>query len=60
MQRLTPVFPLAGGSRQHTLVSIAKVLKMAKKGFPSIDLACVAPDLFGHSLYKDQKFFVTM
>ncbi len=33
---------------------------MAKKVFPSIDLVHIAPDLFGHSLYKGQKFLVTM
>jgi hypothetical protein len=31
-----------------------------KKEFLSIDLLRIAPDLFGHSLYKGQKFFVTM
>ncbi len=31
--------------------------KWQKKEFPSIDLLSVAPDLFGHSLYKGQKNF---
>jgi hypothetical protein len=43
--------------RRRSVVSIAKVRKMAKKEFPSIDLLRVAPDLFGYSLYKGQKKF---
>ncbi len=46
--------------RRRSVVSIAKVRKMAKKEFPSIDLLRVAPDLIGHSLYKGQKIFFTM
>jgi hypothetical protein len=42
--------------RRRSVVSIAKVWKMAKKEILSIDLLRVAPDLFGHSLYKGQKF----
>jgi hypothetical protein len=39
------------------LYPLQKFGKWKKKVFLSIDLMRVAPDLFGHSLYKSQKFF---
>ncbi len=35
---------------------LQKLGKWQKKEFLSIDLLRIAPDLFGHSLYKGQKF----
>ncbi len=39
------------------LYPLQKFGKWQKKEFLSIDLLRGAPDLFGHSLYKGQKFF---
>jgi hypothetical protein len=41
------------------LYPLQKFGKWQKKVFLSIDLMRVAPDLFGHSLYKGQKFFLS-
>jgi hypothetical protein len=38
------------------LYPLQKFGKWQKKEFLSIDLLRVAPDLFGHSLYKGKKF----